>query len=160
MNWKKVKEVVIYILLYIWQLPQNIFALVFILLSRGEKVILKQKYTRFYIAPTMNGGISLGNYIFLSKKSGLKEPIYDHEFGHCIQSRLLGPLYLPIIGICSGIHALTYNGEGNYHDFWTERWANKLGGVPGYKGESHFYKEGVIHTVYKELLNKYKKFKF
>ena len=88
---------------------------------RGEKRILKQRSTAFYVAPTMNGGVSLGNYIFLSERSGLKEPAYDHEFGHCIQSRILGPLYLPIVGLCSGIHCLFHNRKNNYYEFWTEK---------------------------------------
>ena len=46
---------------------------------RGEKRILKQRSTAFYVAPTMNGGVSLGNYIFLSERSGLKEPAYDNN---------------------------------------------------------------------------------
>lgn len=105
----------------------------------------------------MNGGVSLGNYIFLSERSGLKEPAYDHEFGHCIQSRILGPLYLPIVGLCSGIHCLFHNRKNNYYEFWTEKWANKLGGIDGYAGEYHYHKDGVIRTVYSKLKDFYDK---
>lgn len=103
------------------------------------------------MAPTMNGGVSLGNYIFLSENSGLKEPVYDHEFGHCIQSRILGPLYLPTVGLCSGLHCMFHNSANNYYDFWTEKWANKLGGIEGYTGEFHYHKDGIIRTAYSEL---------
>lgn len=109
-----------HIILYIWQLPQNLAGLGYKIILRGEKRILKQRSTAFYVAPTMNGGVSLGNYIFLSEKSGLKEPVYDHEFGHCIQSRILGPLYLPTVGLCSGLHCMFHNSANNYYDFWTE----------------------------------------
>lgn len=142
---------IVNIILYIWQLPQNIVGLVYRIILRGEKVILKQRGIVFYIAPTISGGVSLGKYIFISNKSGLMEPIYDHEFGHCIQSIILGPLYLPIIGLCSGVHCMLHNPKHNYYDFWTEKWANSLGLIEGYKGEFHYHKPGVIYTNYEKL---------
>ena len=110
-----------HIILYIWQLPQNLAGLGYKIILRGEKRILKQRSTAFYVAPTMNGGVSLGNYIFLSEKSGLREPVYDHEFGHCIQSRILGPLYLPIVGLCKGLHCMIHKRTHNNYNFWTEK---------------------------------------
>ena len=53
-----------------------------------------------------------------------------HEYGHTIQSIILGPLYLLIIGIPSSIWAMTFNNKGNtisYYSFYTEKWANVLG---------------------------------
>ena len=44
-----------------------------------------------------------------------------------------------------------HNSANNYYDFWTEKWANKLVGVEGYAGESHYHKDGIIRTVYSEL---------
>lgn len=149
---KKILNYLIYILLWIWQLPQNLVALVYRLILSKERKVLKQRNASFWVAPTMSGGVSLGNYVFISERSKVIEPVYDHEFGHCIQSRILGPFYLPIVGLCSGIHCLLYDGVGNYYDFWTERWANKLGGIEGYKGEYHFHKEGAIHTIYSKLI--------
>ena len=43
------------------------------------------------------GGISLGRYVFTNMLWG--EVSYRHEFGHSVQSLILGPLYLIIIGI-------------------------------------------------------------
>lgn len=153
----KLLHTLVHVLLYIWQLPQNLVGLIYMIILKGEKRIVKQRNTAFYVAPTMNGGVSLGNYIFLSERSGLKEPAYDHEFGHCIQSRILGPLYLPIVGLCSGLHCLFHNRKNNYYEFWTEKWANKLGGIEGYEGEYHYHKDGVIRTVYSELKDFYDK---
>lgn len=147
----KFLHILVHIFLYIWQLPQNLAGLIYKVIFKGEKRILKQRSTAFYVAPTMNGGVSLGNYIFLSEKSGLREPVYDHEFGHCIQSRILGPLYLPIVGLCSGLHCMLHKRTNNYYDFWTEKWANKLGGIEGYAGEYHYHKDGIIRTAYSEL---------
>lgn len=55
-----------------------------------------------------------------------------HESGHVRQSELLGPLYLFVIGIPSGIHCVLhdtiYGRHANYYDFFTEKWADKLAG--------------------------------
>lgn len=55
-----------------------------------------------------------------------------HEYGHTIQSLILGPLYLPVIGIPStwwGFVSAKKRNEKQlpYGSFFTERWANRLG---------------------------------
>ncbi|MBR5199460.1 MAG: hypothetical protein IKW20_06490 [Bacteroidales bacterium] len=117
-------------LLYIWQLPQNIVGLLFLLFIRGEERHSLDGIT-FYEAESFNGGISLGKYIIVYKK---RESTIRHEYGHCIQSRMLGPLYLLIVGIPSLIWASMYgvvisHKKYDYSDFWCERWADRLGGV-------------------------------
>lgn len=123
---KKVKN----ILLYIWCLPQNLLGLLFLLFIKGEK-----KHTlnniNFYYCWGFPGGISLGQYIILGYKD--TESV-KHEFGHCIQSKKWGWLYLPIVGLCSIIWAGLYGWlikptKNGYYKFWTERNADKLGGV-------------------------------
>ena len=114
------------VLLYIWQLPQNLLGLLFLLFIRGE-----EKHSlgdiSFYYSENFMGGISLGRYIILGDRL---EKSVKHEFGHCIQSKILGPLYLPVIGLLSSIHAWLCRCTGHsYYDFWPERWADKLGGV-------------------------------
>lgn len=137
-------------LLFIWQLPQNLVGLLYMLVLSKEKCIFTQRGVRFYIAPTMTGGVSLGMFVFISDNSAYKQACYDHEFGHCRQSRILGPLYLPTVGLCSGLHCVFHNPiNGSYYDFWTERWANKLGGVPSYAGSGA--EEGLIYTTYAYL---------
>ena len=47
-----------------------------------------------------DAGVSLGKFIFVPKSAG-KDPsefLLNHEYGHTIQSLILGPLYLPLIG--------------------------------------------------------------
>lgn len=145
------------LILYIWQLPQNIIGLALLLYFRKEKRIFSYKDRRFYIAPTMSGGISLGNYIILSDYNKYREPVYNHEFGHSRQSIYLGLLYLPIVGLCSLLHALFHRRGNNYYNFWTERWANKLGGIEDYKGEYHYHKQGIIPTTLEYLIDKWGK---
>lgn len=114
------------VLAYIWQLPQNLLGLLFLLFIRGE-----ERHTlngiSFYYAKDFRGGISLGRYIILGDK---RERSVRHEFGHCIQSRMLGPLYLIVIGLPSLIHAwLCKCDDHSYYDYWCEMWADKLGGI-------------------------------
>lgn len=76
------------------------------------------------------GSVSLGQFIFLSKG---REDVRPHEFGHSIQSLILGPLYLLVIGLPSIIWAglpvcrsVRRKRRISYYDFYTERWANRL----------------------------------
>ena len=57
-----------------------------------------------------------------------------HEYGHSIQSKILGPLYLLVIGLPSIIWAGLFEKYRNkhkisYYSFFTEKWANKLVGL-------------------------------
>lgn len=125
---KKIKN----ILLWIWQFPQNLVGLLLLLILQGE-IKHKLNIIRFYYLKIFPGGITLGEYIIVGTKQNLT---VRHEFGHVLQSRYLGPLYLIVIGLPSIVHAGINNiigccekhNEGYYH-FWTEKWANKLGNV-------------------------------
>lgn len=115
------------IILYIWQLPQNLIGLILILIIQGEQ---KHKYNNinYYYYDPFPGGISLGNYLIVGSQHSQS---IKHEYGHAIQSRILGPLYLIIIGIPSIIWAALYGQiipryKNNYYRFYTEKWADKL----------------------------------
>lgn len=113
-------------LLYLWQLPQNLLGLLFLLFIRGEKKHYLSG-VRFYTAPQFKGGISLGQYIIMGGES---EKTVRHEYGHCLQSKILGPLYLIVVGLPSVIHAwLCDCHTHSYYDFFCEKWADKLGNV-------------------------------
>lgn len=117
--------------LYIWQLPQNLLGLILSLLYPGYTIHNINEIT-VRINPKFYGGISLGKYIFLSRENKID---IKHEIGHTKQSKLLGPLYLVIIGIPSIIHALVHGSwchEDSYYDFWTEKWADKLMNIKRY----------------------------
>ena len=78
-----------------------------------------------------NFGISLGKYIIISERASLQT--LNHEYGHCLQSEQLGPLYLFVVGLPS----ITMNimsrlgvlNDENYYKRWPENWADELGGV-------------------------------
>lgn len=88
--------------------------------------------------------LSLGPFIFLTDKplrdcSGqipdleIPRRLLVHEYGHTVQSLLLGPLYLPVIGLPSLLWAQLpvcrrkWRGKMSYFRFFTERSANRLG---------------------------------
>lgn len=88
--------------------------------------------------------LSLGPFIFLTDKpprdrsgqipdSDIPRRLLVHEYGHTIQSLILGPLYLPVVGLPSMLWAQLpscqrrWRGKVSYFSFVTERTANFLG---------------------------------
>lgn len=117
-----------FILLFLWQLPQNIVALLIYPFLGKKKVIKNELYTKVYECSKMNGGISLGNFIFVSPENAKKETAIIHEYGHVLQSHYLGWLYLFIISIPSLANTIV-GFKDCYYEFWTESWANKISGL-------------------------------
>lgn len=119
------------VLLYAWQLPQNLLGLLLVALYAPEFHI-DFRTVRIYYSTRMRGGISLGHYVLLQDifwEGGGDSEL--HEYGHSLQSMYLGPLYLFVIGIPSILWAAWWNkGRGmSYYSFYTEAWADRLGGV-------------------------------
>ena len=125
------------VLLYIWQLPQNLLGLLVILFTRAKK-----NGNAYYLTDRYDFGVSLGDYIIFGRTSGAQF-IYDlsfsHEYGHQKQSLYLGWLYLIIIGLPSilgNIWDRLFHRKWNvqvridwyYSQPW-EAWADRLGGV-------------------------------
>lgn len=97
------KNTIIKILRWIWEFPQCLLGLI---LSRWYNVSYKTTINNVDIyAGTFPGGISLGLYILMSKYSYMysKSHTIKHEYGHSRQSLYLGPLYLPTVGLTSGM---------------------------------------------------------
>jgi hypothetical protein len=134
------------VLLYIWQLPQHIGALIFLRLLKKQhrvKDVITTDNGLVIIRIVDNGkndrgrGVSLGKYIFLYKRHG--ETAQKHESGHSIQSVRLGPLYLPLVGIYSAClqpyeDIFMKDKSEKEKDAWyfsrpTESCADRLGGV-------------------------------
>lgn len=121
------------VILYIWQLPQNIVGLIVRLLYPSSVKVNVMDIPVWY-NKNFPGGISLGNTVIVCSTD---LSMVLHEHGHQIQSKMLGPLYLLVIGLPSIIWAMlygtvipmTFNG---YYKFYTERSADRLGGVIRY----------------------------
>jgi len=81
----------------------------------------------------MHGCVSLGTFVFSiygrDENDGdayeSDNRIIYHEYGHTLQSAVLGPLYLLVIGVPSFLVSQRIVGHsGAYHDFYTEHWAD------------------------------------
>lgn len=116
------------ILMYIWQLPQNLCGLFYLMLpqSRVGKVTGNKDADSLKASVHLQdqrGGVTLGRYIFIYRNDYNLEWTIKHECGHVKQSRILGPLYLFVIGIPSIVHAALpckKCKETNYYHFYTE----------------------------------------
>ena len=77
----------------------------------------------------MKGGISLGPIAYVDPYLALRPEVVSHEAdGHVIDSYIMGPLYLIIIGIPSFLHSI-FHFTKNYDDFYTEKLANYHAGL-------------------------------
>lgn len=126
------------VLLYFWQLPQNLLGLLLIAFYRPERKHIMDNGNEIYFSTRMKGGISLGKYSIVNvnhyrtdvKKSLKRDTVRHEAIGHATQSLYLGWLYLIIIGIPSIVWAIIYKGESKgYYKFFTEKWADKIGEV-------------------------------
>ena len=121
---------------YVWQLPQNLLGMLYKdCISDNIITRVNCDATDYECYLTRNGGgVTLGRYIFVNQNYKDLSNVILHEIGHTKQSRILGPLYLIIIGIPSiswaGLRRLIPALKKiNYYSLYTENWANKLMGL-------------------------------
>lgn len=127
------------VLLYLWQLSQNILGLLVILITKAHHTVLNWEWIA---SEWPYFGVSLGNYIIFGGAGGSLDSL-KHELGHQKQSKYLGPLYLVIclLSLLGNIIVKIWwvlspkdkQTAGKivklyYHLPW-EYWADKLGGV-------------------------------
>lgn len=123
-----------------WGFPQNFIGLTLLPLLRGRRfryhgaLITLYRPVRFL---SNEDGFSLGTFIFMPE--GWSE--YDrkhlaaHEYGHTVQSLILGPFYLFAVAIPSVIWVRVYGRRREiyrtrqiaYTDRFPENWADRLG---------------------------------
>ena len=124
-------KIALKIILYLWQLPQNLLGLIVVAASRAKKI------DGYYYTDRHSFGVSLGFYIVIGGE--IDDETIRHEQGHQKQSVILGPLYLLVIGAPSACGNLF---DRLFHKRWSvarriiwyyslpwESWADKLGGV-------------------------------
>ena len=122
---------------YLWQLPQNLLGYIVKMFAKAQYYCNYQG-TKVY-SWKLDSGLSLGKYIFIPylvntpQCKGMLNYI-KHEYGHSVQSKHLGWFYLIVIGLPSVIWAGCFKKyrkkhKMSYYDFFTEKWADKLGGV-------------------------------
>lgn len=132
---KKIALFFYYLIQFTWGLPQNIVGLILTLAhSKNVKEFFHGALVTYHNEDW--GGISLGMFILMN---GNRDETWSsgtrvHEFGHTIQSLILGPLYLFVIGLpsiiwCNGKKFIKMRKEDgvSYFSFYPEKWANHLG---------------------------------
>lgn len=117
---------------WVWQLSQNLLGIIWKRIKK-ESVItsisnddIRSVDAEAYLMKA-GGAVTLGKYVFISQTYRDQGMTIKHECGHVKQSKMLGPLYLIVIGVPSILHAWLndYIGcdekhkEGYYH-FYTE----------------------------------------
>lgn len=116
------------ILIWIWCFPQQLAGLIVKIVTKAKKVDDHYEYS------VRSGSVSLGTYVFLCSSHQNDTTTLNHEKGHTKQSFYLGWLYLLVIGLPSIVWAgcfKKYRARKNksYYSFYTEKWADRLGGV-------------------------------
>lgn len=134
------KEIINFLRL-LWELPQCLLGFILFQFYGVDCQCMEAPYgdVRILYTERMRGGISLGRFIILPWKyrynssSDVRDTI-SHEYGHTRQSLYLGWLYLIVIGLPSLLWAWAHSTfkrlrEVDYYSFYTERWADDIGGV-------------------------------
>lgn len=127
-----------------WGLPQTLAGAVLFLLHRRDRHFAYHGavVTRW----RRSSSVALGLFVFVAdapryrrlREGCTPEALFArllvHEYGHTLQSLLLGPLFLPVIGLPSAVWgswpALRQRRRQcgvPYCAFFTEKWANALG---------------------------------
>ena len=121
----------------LWEFPQNLLGAIVLGLLRaaGRLGKITCDHERLFIRAPVN--VSLGMFIFFSPSRSTAgiDPIMQHEYGHSMQSQLLGPFYLIVVGLPSFFlaahatwHARKYHRlPKKYLERFPERWAENLG---------------------------------
>ncbi len=137
--------VIYFIIQWTWGILQNVLGSIVWLLN------CKNKHYWYHGALVTvwkaKSSVSIGMFIFITEEpffydklknnhtmSELSQRLLVHEYGHTIQSLILGPLYLIVMGIPSTIWGFLpslnkkrIEHQVSYFSFFTEKWANYLG---------------------------------
>lgn len=124
---------------WVWQLPQNLLGVLWKNIKKGSIIApisnntIESVGAKAYLIKA-GGAVTLGKYVFISHTYRDQGMIIKHECGHVKQSKMLGPLYLIVIGVPSILHAwlndyIGCDEESGYSHFYTEKYADKLMGI-------------------------------
>ena len=126
------KTVLFRIWQWTWGLPQTLIGAIVFLCTIGRP---RERY-HGAIATHWNryDSLGMGMFLFLGKQADRQ--VLVHEYGHAVQSLILGPLFLPIMGIPSFLwcnlppcRRLRREKGVSYYKLYTESTANRLGSL-------------------------------
>lgn len=115
-----------------WGILQNIAGLVVFLANIRKKHYL---YRNCVVTEwgSKDSSMGLGMFIFLGKCDVADEKVLAHEYGHTVQSMILGPVFLFVIAFPSLFWANSRKMSDyrrrrgvSYYRFYPERWANHI----------------------------------
>jgi len=129
-------------LFYLWQftfgIAQNIIGLIMLIFYkfRGAESEWYHNALITYIDKKNFGGVSLGMFIFINKNrvGDARHDTKIHEYGHTVQTMILGPLWLFVIAIpsviwCNTPYFVKMRNKKNisYYRLYCEGWSNLCG---------------------------------
>jgi hypothetical protein len=125
-----------------WELPQTALgAAVYVTQALRGAIRVVSVERGCVFVEVDEGAVSLGRLVFYSRNDSRYVPVgeenRDHEYGHAVQSRRWGPLYLPVVGVTSALRVLyavawraTHETRwSGYYEGFPEDEADRLGGV-------------------------------
>ena len=115
-----------------WGFPQSLLGLIIYLIHRNKP---HEPYHGCIVTHWGKGGsLGVGMFLFLGNTTDRR--VLVHEFGHAVQSAILGPLFLPVMGIPSFLwcnlppcRKLRRKKGVSYYSFYPESTANWLGSL-------------------------------
>lgn len=119
------------IMQFTWGFPQSLLGFLLFVLN----IHRKHYFYRNCLMTEWNNknSCSLGFFVFIAADHRFKKQVMKHEYGHCIQSLLLGPAYLLLIGLPSFLWCNLPLFERkrrkeniSYYAFYPESWADDL----------------------------------
>ena len=123
------KKLLFWLVQWTWGFPQTLVGVITYLICRNDP---HETYRGCIVTRWRNrGSLGVGMFLFL----GCDDPqVRVHEFGHSVQSLILGPLFLPIMGIHSifwcnipYFRRMRKEKAVSYYRFYPESTANYLG---------------------------------
>ena len=135
---KIIKTVLFYFWQFTYALLQNIAGLVMFAIYKvkGSESEIFHHAVITYIEKKNFGGVSLGMFIFINKnvQGERRHDMRIHEYGHTVQSLILGPVWLLVIALPSfiwcGLPALVKwrkEKDVSYYWLYCEGWSNLCG---------------------------------
>lgn len=114
-----------------WGFPQTLLGFILYLMNHDKP---HRTYHGCIVTRWGNrGSLGVGMFLFLGCDH---RQVLVHEFGHAVQSLILGPLFLPVMGIPSFLwcnlkpcQKLRREKRVSYYRFYPESTANRLGSL-------------------------------
>ena len=129
-------KAIVKVVLFIWQLPQNILGFFLSLGGKKIDVVGGKVYVKKYL---FNSAVSLGSFVIIDSRRFKTDTVIKHMQGHQKHSLYLGPMYLLTVGIpsfCRNIWDRIAHRKWPiqkrldwYYSGYPEKSADELGGV-------------------------------